>query len=58
MISSCIPIIFIDHFMTLYVMFFSLFKPRCTYFWMLSLLGPALARQEIMHSGMVNTDML
>ena len=38
--------------------FFLLFKPRCAYFWMLSLLGSALARQENIYTGTVNTDML
>ena len=52
MISPCIPISFIDHFYheidvcDVLLLLSLLFKPRCAYFWMLSLLGPALARQE------------
>ena len=60
MISPFIPIISIDHFTTLlYVKFFLLlFKPRCAYFWVLSLLGPALARQENIYSGTVRMSVL
>ena len=61
MISPCVPISFIDHFyhdIDVCDVLLLLFKPRCAYFWMLSLLGPALARQEHIYSGTVNTGML
>ena len=66
MISPCIPISFIDHFyhdidvcdVFLLLLLLLLFKPRFAYFWMLYLLGPALARRENIYSGTVNTGML
>ena len=62
MISPCVPISFIDHFYhdidVCDVLLLLLFKPRCAYFWMLSLLGPAFATQENIYSGTVNTGML
>ena len=69
MISPCIPISFIDHFyhdidvcdvflLLLLLLLLLLFKPRFAYFWMLYLLGLALARRENIYSGTVNTGML
>ena len=65
MISPCIPITFIDYFMKLlYVTFFFLiyflFKPRCAFLDALftGTIFEALARQENIYSGTVNTDML
>ena len=42
MISPCIRIIFTDNYDIVVCDIFLNFKPRCAYFWMLSLLGPAL----------------
>ena len=64
MISPCVPITFIDNFMKLlYVTFFLkiylLFKPRCALFGCSTGTSfEALAGQEKIYSGKVNTDML
>ena len=63
MISPCIPITFIDNFMKLlYVTFFLiylLFKPRCAFFGCSTETSfEALARQENIYSGKVNTDVI